>query len=72
MILTLPLAYFFAFKIQKYDLLKDESEETNNRGVGIWIAFVVGSGLQTIGYLIIVGTTDWWHVSDQSKDRLRL
>jgi hypothetical protein len=71
-VLTIPLPYFFAFKVQKFGFLTDLSNETNNRGVGIWIAFVIGSGLQTIGYLIIIGKTNWWHVSEISQNRLRL
>lgn len=57
--LTLPLAFFLVFKIQKYGILMDTCEYTNNRGVAVWIAFVIGSGLQTIGYLIIVSKSDW-------------
>ena len=44
-VITLPLAYFLAFEVQKFGILVDKSKLTNNRGVAIWIAFVIGSGL---------------------------
>lgn len=57
--------------MQKYGYFVDEVEEstTNNRGVAIWTAFVIGSGLQTVGYFLIIGTTDWNYVSKQSRSR---
>lgn len=70
--LTLPLAYVFAFVVQGYDLLTDKDESTNNRGIGIWIAFVIGAGFQTVGYLSIIALTDWWKISEISRDRLKL
>lgn len=70
--LTLPLAYVFAFVVQGYDVLTDKDESTNNRGIGIWIAFVIGAGFQTVGYLSIIALTDWWKISEISRDRLKL
>ena len=52
--ITIPNAFFFAFVFQRFGLLTDKDDSTNNRGIGIWLAFVIGVGLQTIGYLIIV------------------
>lgn len=52
--ITIPLAYFFAFVVQRFGVLIDKDDSTNNRGIGIWLAFVLGAGLQTIGYLIII------------------
>ena len=46
--ITIPLVYFFAFEVEKYGYFLDIQEAhaiTNNRGVAIWIAFVIGSGL---------------------------
>lgn len=71
-VLTLPLAYCFAFVVQKYGILTDKDSNTNNRGVGIWIAFVVGAGIQTIGYLIIISLTDWQYQCEVSQERLNL
>lgn len=64
------MANFLVFHIQKYGYLTDKTVYTNNRGVAVWIAFVVGSGLQTIGYLIIIANTDWDEVSLISRSRL--
>jgi len=44
MCLVIPLAYFFAFKAPDYGLFVDESNETNNRGVGLWLGYVIGIG----------------------------
>lgn len=72
LVLTIPLAYVFGFEVQKFDMLTDKDRNTNNRGVGIWIAFVIGAGLQNIGYFIIITKTDWWRVSHLSQERLKL
>ena len=69
---TIPLAYILVFKVQEYGFMTDTSVDTNNRGVSIWIAFVIGSGLQTLGYLIIIANTDWLEVSISSRRRLEL
>ena len=63
------MANFLVFHIQKYGYLVDKTMDTNNCGVAVWIAFVIGSGLQTIGYLIIIANTDWDEVSMASRSR---
>ena len=44
MCLVIPLAFFFAFKAPDYGLFVDKSEATNNRGVGLWVGYVIGIG----------------------------
>ena len=75
--ITIPLVYFFAFEVQKYGWFVDldrgstGAAATNNRGVAIWIAFVIGSGLQNIGYFFIIWATDWGWVSRMSRRRFQ-
>lgn len=74
--LTIPLVYVFAFEVQKHGYFTDNlssknSRITNNRGVAIWIAFVIGSALQNIAYMIIIGSTDWNSVSKLSRRRFQ-
>jgi len=57
--IIIPLAFFFAFQAPKYGLFVDETNETNNRGVGLWVGYIIGIGWQDVGYLYIIATTDW-------------
>lgn len=66
---TYPLCYFLVFEIQKFGYLTDTSEETNNRGSGIWIALVIGSAMQIIGYLLIINKANWQNIADESLER---
>lgn len=69
--LVIPLAYFFAFEAPKYGLFVDASDETNNRGVGLWVGYIVGIGWQDLGYLYIISSTDWQVIADGAQERQR-
>ena len=70
MCLVIPVAYFFAFKSQKYGLFVDEpGADTNNRGTGLWVGYVIGIGWQDLGYLYIIASTDWQKIADGAQER---
>lgn len=63
--IVIPCAYFFAFHAQEYGLFLDEAgKDTNNQGLGLWVGYVIGIGLQDLGYLCIIGSTDWQRIAD--------
>lgn len=47
----------------------DESDDTNNRGVGLWVGYVIGIGWQDVGYLYIIASTDWQEIADRAQER---
>lgn len=68
--LVIPLAYFFAFKSQKYGFFVDEpGSDTNKRGTGLWVGYVIGIGWQDLGYLYIIASTDWQKIADGAQER---
>lgn len=69
LVMVVPLSIFFAFKVQDYGWFVDTSPDTNNRGLALWIGFIIGIGFQVLGYLHILMSTDWQEASDFARIR---
>lgn len=67
-ILTIPLAYFFAFKFRSS--INSKGEEVMGLGVeGLWLGFICGMVHQILAYIYLIKTTSWENAVEESRKR---